>query len=330
MVFGYTRQEILSLLDTSYLVLPQENVINNASLSYDPHQSLNPFSGEMKLDQGMPNLKPIVNEHTPYLNTEVAAETDNYQYLWDSYEHQFVYRLKQGVSLGYMVSPNQTFEQDSLSVLESIVGIPSVEFGLLNQIDLMSNQIEFIDGSAAIVGTPKIEAIKVFVDRSINNIPVMGHNAVFTYTPNRTLSKIYGQWPALSVNGHNLTTTDSFHDIRQSVADTLLGVNTADSGSVSNLPVNIETISLHSAYEPVIVNERGDVALDLVIQAYVFVSQQQDPQSNQANSLNEKNRLFLIYPSNTSPAFDTPILNLISIPLLALSLIIVGFTTRKK
>ena len=49
-----------------------------------------------------------------------------------------------------------------------------------------------------------VERYKVFANRAINGVPVMGQRLVFTFDPNGIPTRVYGDWSALSASGHLL------------------------------------------------------------------------------------------------------------------------------
>lgn len=53
---------------------------------------------------------------------------------------------------------------------------------------------------------PALHRYKTFVFRGLNGVPVEGHRAVITYTPDGAFHRAYMKWPPLAAKGHRLRT----------------------------------------------------------------------------------------------------------------------------
>ena len=56
-------------------------------------------------------------------------------------------------------------------------------------------------------GAPSVHRNKTFVLRGFNGVPVQGHRAVVTHSPDGVIHRALVRWPALAPSGHALRTS---------------------------------------------------------------------------------------------------------------------------
>lgn len=111
------------------------------------------------------------------------------------------------------------------------------------------------DESSDAVGATRLHRYKTFVIRGVNSVPVEGHRAVLTYSPDGVLHRALVLWPALAASGHQLRTTLTRAQI-ESRAITALQAEGVTEGSVT----------LRWKYVPTL-NANGEAVLTLRVGA---------------------------------------------------------------
>jgi hypothetical protein len=106
-----------------------------------------------------------------------------------------------------------------------------------------------------------VHAYKVFIERKLNGLPVLGSRAVLTYDQNGLLKKSILNWPRLAESGHTLTSSLDKQRIIELVAKHPAIVAGAK-GRETNIPVRL-------AYQPFEAGH-GQVALKLVAEATIY------------------------------------------------------------
>ena len=77
------------------------------------------------------------------------------------------------------------------------------------------------DSSNGPANGPVLHRYKTFVDRSLGGIPVQGHRAVLSYTPDGVFHRALLIWPPLAASGHTLSSTLSIDEIKQRAEEVL-------------------------------------------------------------------------------------------------------------
>ncbi|MBI2566418.1 MAG: hypothetical protein HYV63_05235 [Candidatus Schekmanbacteria bacterium] len=120
------------------------------------------------------------------------------------------------------------------------LGIPASEVGTVTEKAVM--RASRLPGDAAGELQATVHAQKVFVERQVNGLPVLGSQAVVTFDQSGNLKKLIMRWPALAASGHQLTSRLSASRIAQRVAGDAVLTERAN-GFVGKVPVRL-------AYDP--------------------------------------------------------------------------------
>jgi hypothetical protein len=125
------------------------------------------------------------------------------------------------------------------------------------------------------VGEPQLHRYKTFVFRGLNGVPVEGHRAVVTYTPDGSFHRAYMKWPPLAGQGHRLRTDIDADTVVSRAIETMQGAGEKDG-----------MVSFSWKYVPSL-DETGEVTLELVAAARM------DP-VNYSDGTTEEPRVFNI------------------------------------
>lgn len=138
-------------------------------------------------------------------------------------------------------------------------GVPSAEILRVLQRRALRQSEE-----AGVRGAPQLHRYKTFVLRGINGVPVEGHRAVVTHSPDGVIHRALVRWPALAASGHLLRTSLTTAQISQRALDAL-----AAAGETSGRAV------LRWKYVPTL-NAAGEAVLTLRVGARMAAVQSGD------------------------------------------------------
>ncbi len=304
----YSREQLLNLIDTSNFSLPDNNTISSVSLQYNPESALHVDTGSIK--QLIPELNRFIpSQRGSYCGGETYdqdhfvpdegiqfAESQEFCYVWDSVESQIFTILQKENTQTQPINPNLSMTQASQDLIQTILNIPSAEVGAPQEFDLFKQEIVEVERPNSEptldLKNPTLAAHKIFFERLVNGVPVVGNRVVTTFNPDRSLKKVYGVWPGLSQKNHYLTTDKTTEDIKNLIVDEIIfnGDNQRD---------YIKAIPIVASYEPNY-DENGRVYLDLVVDATLDISRD-------GQNTNEKTK---IYSLSLRDAETTPIIGL--------------------
>ena len=145
------------------------------------------------------------------------------------------------------------FLSDARSRMETL-GLPRIEIAgaFVRHLKRASRAVESSQVVLATIGT------KVFVDRSLGGVSVLGSRIVVSYDAAGSLRKFLGHWPSLARSGHRLSTRLTTSQVGDEVALQLAGM------SPGSIPPG--RIPLRYVYQTDRLSD-GTVALTLMVEA---------------------------------------------------------------
>lgn len=195
---------------------------------------------------------------TNQLGDQTRSESPSYTLELDSRQGQLLLlrKLVPGPAVA-VAEPELT--QQSIARLAAW-GLPADELGTTLQRRVLRE-----DSRGNLTSGPLLHRYKTFVERAIGGIPVQGHRAVITYSPDAAFHRALIIWPPLASDGHLLTTSLSPTEIK-SRADLELQKEGSTGGQVK--------LSWKYLASP---TGNGEVTLRLVVSAQVRSEVQSGP-----------------------------------------------------
>lgn len=142
------------------------------------------------------------------IDDRIRSESKSYTLEVDSRKGQLLLLSKLSSGSPGTVSEG-ALTQQSLARLASW-GVPEAELGTVLQRRVLRE-----DGTVNLPADgPVLHRYKTFVNRAIGGIPIQGHRAVLTYTPDAVFHRALIVWPPLAPDGHQLSTTLTVTDIQ--------------------------------------------------------------------------------------------------------------------
>lgn len=227
---------IRAQVDTSLLVRPAGTTLPAASKAFVFDKAVLPSNLERILPQGELFEAPV------YSGVEAEANSPNFQ-------------LEFNLALGtFLLTPRDDIAPklpppisggDTSFILDARTRVKTLGFPQAETAGAVARHLRRV---ARVVGstekTSKAMGTKIFMDRLIGGVPVLGSRLVVSYDQAGSLRKIIGRWPTVAGSGHRLSTTLTNAQVADSVALQLasLPAGTVPAGRIPVTFVYVPTI----------------------------------------------------------------------------------------
>jgi hypothetical protein len=235
------KLDLSGLASVRNVVLPQGSAGYDALVRLDPSTAGGVLTGE---SFGTPSSEPFGSQ----------SSSASFLYEWRPSRGAAFVRLAEGHTRNQPIGSGTAALVNHAVGRLAALGIPSGEIGARELRNLVRQTLR--PGDAAPT-PPQLHRYKVFAERAIGGIPVLGSRAVFTYAPDRSFRRLLLRWPSLADAGHVLTSPLTNEQIAELVARDLVQTH-EDTG--------LDRIPLRWVYDAVPVGP-AEIALALRVQA---------------------------------------------------------------